>query len=241
MKHPPILNNNSWGVHLNFEGNFTSSPAGHDWFTPLQFQDWQRRGFVLWDADLRIVAHLSAGYVLKILENLQCNAVWKTSGLVISSPAFQLTANRLSNISTKVEGGWILKSQVELNAEPSQTLVEFLTAQESLLEQISSYDKEEEAKAAFSKVYRLIAAYGSKAREGMKSDKLFETAKLNIRPIFVPRRNYFMVHQSAQVCHATSKQIRAWIRKGELEALDLPGLGIIMEAEKLHQFIRPLA
>ena len=46
-----------------------------------------------------------------------------------------------------------------------------------------------------------------------------------------------MVHQSAQVCHATSKQIRAWIRKGELEALDLPGLGIIMEAEKLHQFI----
>ena len=204
MKHLPVLNNNSWGVHLNFEGNFTSSPAGHDWLTPLQFQDWQRRGFVLWDADLRIVAHPYAGYVLEILENLQVNDVWKTSGLVISSPAFQLTANRLSNTSTKVEGGWILKSQIELNGEQSQTLGEFLTAQESLLEHISSYDKEE-AKAALSKVYRLIAAYGSKVREGKKSDKLLETAKPNIRPFsshvatisrFINLPRFVMPHQN---------------------------------------------
>jgi hypothetical protein len=34
-----------------------------------------------------------------------------------------------------------------------------------------------------------------------------------------------------------SKQIRVWIRKGILEAFDLPGLGIIIEADKLNEFL----
>ncbi|MBE0682295.1 MAG: hypothetical protein IH589_10305 [Anaerolineales bacterium] len=61
--------------------------------------------------------------------------------------------------------------------------------------------------------------------------------KPNIRPIFIPRGNYFTVHQAAQNCHATSKQIRAWIRKGELKAFDLPGLGLIIETDKLNEFL----
>jgi hypothetical protein len=44
----------------------------------------------------------------------------------------------------------------------------------------------------------------------------------------------------AQVCHAASKQIRVWIRKGRLEALNLPGLGIIIEAGKLNNFLDQL-
>jgi hypothetical protein len=56
-------------------------------------------------------------------------------------------------------------------------------------------------------------------------------------PTSIPRGNYFTVYQAAQVCHATSKQIRVWIRKGKLEALDLPGLGIIIEAGKLNEFL----
>ena len=110
---------------------------------------------------------------------------------------------------------------MELRPDQVQVLIEFLTAQESSLKRISSYDKED-AEQALNKVYRLIAAYGRKVREGKKSDKLIETTKLNILPIFVLRGNYFTVHQAAQICHATSKQIRAWIRKGKLEALDLP-------------------
>ena len=92
-------------------------------------------------------------------------------------------------------------------------------------------------KGALSKVYQLIAAYGRKVREGKKSDKLIETTKPNILPIFIPRGNYFTVHQAAQICHATSKQIRAWIRKVKLEAFDLPGLGIIIETEELNEFL----
>ena len=83
----------------------------------------------------------------------------------------------------------------------------------------------------------IIAAYGRKVREGKESDKLIETTKPNIRPIFTPRGSYFTVYQAAQICHATSKQIRAWIRKGEFEAFDLPELGLIIETEELNQFL----
>ena len=104
------------------------------------------------------------------------------------------------------------------------------------MQRISSYGKED-AEQAFSKVYQLIAAYGRKVRESKKSNKLIETTKPNIRPVSIPRGNYFTVHQAAQICHATSKQIRAWIRKGELEAFDLPGLGLIIEAKELNEFL----
>jgi hypothetical protein len=125
---------------------------------------------------------------------------------------------------------------MELRPDQVQVLIEFLTAQESLLKRISLHDKEN-AEQAISKVYRLIAAYGRKVREGKKGDKLIETTKPNILPIFIPRGNYFTVHQAAQICHVTSKQIRAWIRKGKLEAFDLSGLGLIIEAGKLNEFL----
>jgi hypothetical protein len=191
---------------------------------------------VVWDADIRIVAHLFAGYAIELLEHLQGNDTWKTNGLVISSPVFQLSTSSTDNPSPKMGGARILENRIELGADQVQGLVEFLTAQESLLQRISSYD-EEGAKEAISKVYHLIAAYGRKVREGKKSDKLIETKKPNILPIFIPRGNYFTVHQAAQICHVTSKQIRAWIRKGELEAFDLPGLGLIIEADKLNEFL----
>jgi len=104
------------------------------------------------------------------------------------------------------------------------------------LKRISLHDKEE-AEEALSKVYQLIAAYGRKVREGKKSARLIETTKPYILPIFIPRGNYFTVHQAAQICQATSKQIRAWIRKGKLEALDVPGLGVIIETGKLNDFL----
>ena len=125
---------------------------------------------------------------------------------------------------------------MELSADQVQNLVEFLTVQESLLKRISLHDKED-AEEALSKVYQLIAAYGRKVREGKKRDKHIEITKPNILPVSIPRGNYFTVHQAAQICHGTSKQIRAWIRKGELEAFDFPGLGLIIEVGKLNEFL----
>lgn len=236
MNCSTVLVQNTWGIHLNFEGHFSSLPSCPSWLTQLQQQDWQRRGIVVWNADLRIVTHLHAGYSLELLEHLQGNAAWKTNGLVIGSPAFQLSTSRIGAPSPKVGGSWILENQIELSVDQVQDLVEFLTTQESLLKRISSYDKED-AEQALSKVYRLVVSYARKVREVKKSDKLIETTKPNILPIFIPRGNYFTIYQAAQICHATSKQIRAWIRKGKLEACDLPGLGISIDAEKLNEFL----
>jgi hypothetical protein len=95
-------------------GYFASSPNPPSWLTQLQQQDWERRGVVLWDADLRIVAHLYAGYVIELLEYLQGNGAWNTKGLVIGSPAFRLSTNSIRTPSTKIGGDWVLKNQIEL-------------------------------------------------------------------------------------------------------------------------------
>lgn len=236
MNCSTVLVQNTWGVHLNFEGRFSSPPSYPAWLTQLQQQNWQQRRMVVWDADIRIVTHLYAGYALELLGLLQSTDAWKTNGLVIGSPAFQLSTRSAGNTSPKMGGAWILENQIELSADQAQALVEFLSAQESLLKRISSYDKEN-AEQAISKVYQLIAAYGRRVREGKKSDKLIETTKPNILPISIPRGNYFTVHQASQICHATSKQIRTWIRKGILEAVELPGLGLIIETGKLNEFL----
>jgi hypothetical protein len=147
-----VLVQNIWGVHLNFEGYFSTPPSCPSWLTQLQQQDWQQRGIVVWDADLRIVAHLYAGYAIELLEHLQGNDTWKTNGLVIGTPAFQLSNSSADNPSPKMGRARILENQMELRPGQVQVLIEFLTAQESLLKRISSYDKEG-TKEAISKVY----------------------------------------------------------------------------------------
>lgn len=236
QNHSTVLDQTTWGIHLNFEGHFASPPNHPSWLTQLQQQDWQRRGVVLWDADSRTVTHLYAGYALELLEHLQDNSAWKTKGLVVGSPAFQLSSNSANTPSTKVGGELVLKNQIELSGDQAQTFFEFLSAQENLLKFISSYDKED-AKQALNKVFRLIADYGRKVRERKGTRELIENREPKTLPISIPRGNYFTVYQAAQVCHVTSKQIRAWIRKGKLEALNLPGLGIIIETGKLNEFL----
>ena len=236
QNHSTVLDQITWGIHLNFEGHLASPPSPPSWLTQLQQQDWQRRGVVLWDADLSIVAHLYAGYALELLEHLQGDSSWKAKGLVIGSPAFQLSSNSENTPSAKVGGELVLKNQIELGADQAQTLFEFLSAQKNLLKLISSYDKED-AKQALNMVYRLIADYGRKVRERKGSTEQIENKEPKVISTSIPRGNYFTVYQAAQVCHATSKQIRAWIRKGKLEALNLPGLGIIIEVGKLNEFL----
>jgi hypothetical protein len=141
----------------------------------------------VWDAGLRIVAHHYAGYALELLEHLQGNDTWKTNGLIIGSPTFQLSTSSTDNPSPKMGGARILENQIELRPDQVQVLI--------------------------------------------------ETTKPIICPIFIPSGNYFTVYQVSQICHATSKQIRAWIRKGELEAFDLPGLGLIIETQELNEFL----
>jgi hypothetical protein len=216
-------------VHFNFEGYFTSAPTSPAWLTPFQQRDWQCRGIVVWDAGVRVVAHLYAGYALELLDEMRANDAWQSDGFLIGSPTYQLSSETIDGIST-------LENQIKLASGRAKDLFDFLSMHKQSLEYIAIWDNEE-AEDALRTVFRLIAVYGRKVREGKKSDKLIATTKPNILPTSIPRGNYFTVHQAAQICHATSKQIRAWIRKGKLEALHLPGLGLIIDVEKLNEFL----
>ncbi len=126
MNCSTILVQNTWGVHLNFEGYFSSPPSYPSWLTQLQQQDWQRRGMVVWDADLRIVTHLYAGYALELLKHLQSNDTLNTYGLVIGSPTSRLSTSSTDNPSPRMEGVRILENQMGIRPDKVQVLIESL-------------------------------------------------------------------------------------------------------------------
>jgi hypothetical protein len=232
-----VLDQSTWGAHLNFEGHFASPPTYPSWLTQLQQQDWQRRGIVVWDADLRIVGHLYAGYALELLEQMRANDSWKSNGFLIDAPTFQPSSNGLGTLSNEtVKGILNLENQLQLIPDRAQEFFDFLSTHKRSLEYISIRDRKD-AEDALRTVFRLIAAYGRKVRERKEDSELIENTQPKVIPITIPRGNYFTVYQAAQICNATSKQIRAWIRKGKFEAFDLPGLGIIIEAGKLNEFL----
>ena len=101
---------------------------------------------------------------------------------------------------------------------------------------ISLHDKEE-AEESLRKIYQLIAAYGRKVRERKWHRELIADGEPKVTLTSIPHGNYFTVYQAARICGATSKQIRAWVRKGKLAAFDLPGLGLIIEADNLNKFL----
>ncbi len=237
MNCSTILVQNTWGVHLNFEGHFSSPPSCPSWLTQLQQQDWRRRGIVVWDADLRIMAHLYAGYALELLEHMRANDSWKSNGFLIDAPTFQLSSNGLESLSNEtVKGILNLENQIQLTPDRAQEFFDFLSIHRRSLEYIFIRDRKD-AEDALRTVFRLIAAYGRKVRERKGDSDLIENTQPKILPITIPRGNYFTVYQAAQICNAISKQIRAWIRRGDLEAVELPGLGVIIEAGKLNQFL----
>jgi len=230
QNYSTILDQTTWGIHLNSERHFASPPNPPSWLTQLQQHDWQQRGVVLWDSNLHIVAHLYAGYSLELLEHLQDSDTWKTKGLVIGSPTYKLSSDETVN------GTVTFENKIELASGQAMDFYDFLSAHKKLLEHIAVRD-EEAAKDALRTIFRMIAVYGRQVREGKKTNKPIETTATSICPTVIPCGSYFTVYQAAQICHATSRQIRAWIRNGKLEAFDLPGLGIIIEAGKLNVFL----
>jgi hypothetical protein len=240
---PPVLNQSNWGVHINSEKYFAPPPDCPDWLTPLQKQDWQNRGVTVWDANLRIVTHLYARYALNLLKDTQDTNTWQASGLVIGSLTHQIilyTNTKKQSDETDSETlkeNWILRNKIEFTPGQAADLCAFLTAQEEALKQIAT-DDDREARDVLGKVYRLIAEYGRKIREGRKEvGAVLESHKKKIIPTTLQKGEYFTIPQAAEACNMTSRQIRAWIRKGVLEAVELPGLGLIIEAETLAKLI----
>ena len=241
---PPVPNQNTWGLHIN-SGRYPAPPPEYlDWLNPFQNQKWQDRGIVVWDATHRVVTHLYANYALRILALMQQTDSWKTSCFIVGSPAYQIpisNTRRKKQINETIiempQEGWVLTNKIELSSDRAAKFFEFLTTQEEALKQIAG-DERKDAREALGKVYGLIAEYGRKIREGRKEvETIIEPRKKKIIPTTLQKGKYFTVPQAAEACNKTSRQIRAWIRRGELEVVELPGLGMIIEAGELNRFV----
>ncbi len=71
----------------------------------------------------------------------------------------------------------------------------------------------------------------------MENGKGEEPSKKRIIPTTIPKGRYFTIPQVAEMCNVTVRQIKKWIGTRDLEAVDLPGLGKIIEVGKLNKFL----
>jgi len=240
---PLVLNQNTSGMHINSGRYLTPTPEYPDWLNPFQKQKWQDRGFVVWDATRRVVTHLYASYALKILALMRETDSWKTSSFIVGSPAYQIpipntTRKKKTNetVTEMPQEGWVLTNKIELSSDRAAKFFEFLTAEEEALKQIAG-DEGKDAREALGRVYALLTGYGNKRREMREEGKEEEPPKKRIIPTTIPKGRYFTIPQAAEICNVTVRQIKKWIGTRDLEAVDLPGLGKIIEAGKLNKFL----
>lgn len=239
----PVLNKSTWGIHINSARFLDHPPQYPDWLNPYQQREWQDRGLIVWDVTNRIVAHLYACNTLRILTILKETESWKIKGFIVGSPAYQIqipnTRRTKKTEEKRIEtpkGEWVLTDKIELSSERAVELLEFLTAEEDTLKQIA-IDEDREAREALGKVYGLLAKHGRKIRQAKENGKEEEPPKRRVIPTALSKGRYFTILQVAEICNLTGRQIKKCIRIKELEALDLPGLGMIIEAEKLNKFL----
>lgn len=190
------------------------------------------------------MAHLYARYALKLLENLQKTDTWKSHRFIVGSPAYRIPIpNTRRKKDTKETGdelqqeGWVLTNKIELAPNQAAELFAYLTTEGDVLKQIAT-DEDRQAREALGKVYSLIAGYGRKIREAKKDGwESEEPPKRKIIPTALPKGSYFTVPQAAEICNVTPRKIKTWIRKGELKAINLPDLGILIEVGKLNKLL----
>ena len=240
---PPVLNQNTWGMYINSVRHLAPPPEYPDWLNPFQKQKWQDRGVIVWDANHRVVTHLYASYALKILAHMREEDSWKTSCFIVGSPAYQIpipnTSRKKQTNETGTEmpqEGWVLTNKIELSSDRAARFFEFLTAEEEALKQITS-DEERDARKVLGRAYGLLVEYSRKRREIGEDGKREESPKKRVIPTIIPKGRYFTIPQVAEICNVTVSQIKKWIWTRDLEALDLPGLGRIIEAGKLNKFL----
>ena len=241
MYHPcKVLNRISWGAHINPTRYEKFSPEFPDWLNPLQKQEWRERGLVLWDATTKVVTHLYANYALRILETMKDTDTWKTDGYVIGSPMYQMsisdtTDERIEN-NEHEKDGWVLTNQIKLSPKHSYEFFCFLVSEEKALTLIAAHENKDVCEA-YAIVFDILLELKRKKREPQeKADKKDPLIK-KITPTSLPKGEYFTIPQIAEICSVSVKQITKWIQKGNIEAIDLPGMGQIVEMEKFTQFL----
>jgi len=241
MNYPcKVLNRDLWGAHINPTKLAEFSPEYPDWLNPLQKQEWQDRGLVLWDATTQVVTHLYANYALRILKMMKDTDTWKTDGVVIGSPVYRMSiSDSMDECFENKEyekDGWVCTNQIELSLELAEEFFEFLTTGEDMLILIA-FEEDMDVHEAYAMIIDILLECGRRKRELQESETKEESAQKKITPISLPQGEYLTIAQMAEICDVPVKQIKTWILSGSIEAIDLPGAGKIVEMGKFTKFL----
>jgi hypothetical protein len=238
-----VLNRDTWGAHINMTKYTESAPKFLDWLNSLQKQEWLHRGLVVWNANTRVVTHLYVNYALNILETIRETDTWKINGLVIGSPAYRMSILDTKDEQSKngsietYQDGWVLINQIALSYKQGDEFLEFLVAEEHTLILIAA-DEDRDVREAYAMVVELLLESRKKKRELKENVMREKPAQKKIIPISFPKGEYLNIPQMAEICDVPVKQIKTWIRSGDIEAIDLSGAGQIVEMGKFTQFLR---
>lgn len=102
--------------------------------------------------------------------------------------------------------------------------------------------KEEEAerKRILGQVYLLILGWGAEQEQNIASTKtkvVQESKSVSIGAVSIPHGKYLTVAQVAEICGVKERTVSMWLKKGLLKALELPGLGKIVEEKDVEKYL----
>ena len=155
---------NNWGYHINdfkYSQSYTPVP---EWANSFQEENWNDQGLILWDARTHCITHLRPTYGYALLNQMKKKSFWKTEGIVIGSPSYQIilevAKKRRQKKDTKPDqekpkGKWVLNGQIKLTPNQAYELFDFLLVKENTLQELALVEKKE-AREALAGAYEIL-------------------------------------------------------------------------------------
>ncbi len=238
-----------WGFHINETIYSLSGPPCPKWANSWEQQNWQKLGVVVWDAQISRATLLHGSQAVRILDHSRQFDTWKKDGLLVGEVAYRMTipsnkkSKKKSEDQTEMkplqEDGWCLNNTIQLSPDQARQFLSFLEQQETSLERVVKAEESERRKI-LAQVYSLILSWGverEKSSDSIKTKVIQETKSVSRSAASIPNGKYLTVTQVAETCGVNEKTVSAWIKKGLLKGIDLPGLGQIVEEKDLEKYL----
>lgn len=180
----------TWGVQINRRGygNKSIPEACLPWIRPIEKNDWQKKGVVIWSNQAQQVEILSANHSLQLIDYMQTKDTWKAEGIPITR---QYTRIVLPDDRKKKKGNrkkdenpieaeeqtstseTVVEERFRLNPTQSAEFLQILETNEALLREMAK-EEEQECSRAFMQVYSFLF-------KGAREEEIGET-DLSARP-----------------------------------------------------------
>lgn len=238
-----------WGFHLNATIYSLSCPPCPKWANSWEQQNWHKLGIVVWDAQVNRVTHLHGSQAIQILEQSRQSESWKKEGLLVGEIAYFITIPSHKKSKSRIadqpepktshKDGWCLTNSIQLAPDQAQKFISFLAQHETNLEKVIQAEAAERSRI-LGEVYSLILSWRDEREKGNASTKasvVQETKSVSNGAVTIPHGKYLTITQVAEICAEKERTISAWLKKGLLKGLDLPGLRQIVEEKELEKYL----